>query len=280
MEIQTQNQNKTRQKRAMNRKVLSGTVIGVFCIGISPLLLSCGQVEKTQSKADSHFTSKAWKQQFEWFQDQQDTDFLFYIRRFDQAEELAKNAIEKAKAFGNSDPRLARSLTSLGRIQLNQSNYEAAHKSLSHAFQIKSKKFGMKNTDVADILCELAYTDLNQEDLEGANNAAAQARNIRQELNDQYGIIESDYLAALILSKQEKEKEALATYGNCIKAYMNKIDNPLETLSSENLHRMKNCFHKYIELKKTSDPSVNLKDEEAELNKLTAWLNVLGESGI
>lgn len=133
--------------------------------------------------------------------------FLFYVRRFDKAEILAKSAIEKAKKFGENDPRLARSLTSLARVQIEKSEFDNAIKSLNKSYKIKSAKFGMKNTDVADILSEIAYANLKMGNIEEAKKTIQHSIAIRKNVKDVFGDMDSNYIEGLILEKENKSFE-------------------------------------------------------------------------
>lgn len=72
----------------------------------------------------------------------------------------------------------------------------------------------------------------------------------------------------------------LTKFAKCIEIYSNNLNNPIESLSTDHLNRMKNCFQIYIALKKKSNPTVEYEKAEENLQLLTAWLNILGQSGI
>lgn len=242
------------------------------------LTVSCGTIESNENITDDRFTSEAWKQQFAWLQDQEDTDFLLYVRRLDKAESVANQAIVKANKFGAEDPRLARSLTSLGRIYIEQGNYKKALEPLEKSRDIKTKKFGKNNPDVADILTEISYAHINLGNLDKAKDALKRANAIREAINDKFSTIDSDFLEGLMFEKENKLQNADKKFLSCINTYNERIKGMPDSISTQQINRMVICFNRYLSIKGQLDPKFDKKPFLKKLDDLNRWLNLLGNS--
>ena len=241
------------------------------------LVTSCSSLPPDDSISESRYTSDSWKQQFAWLQDQEDTDFLLHVRRLDKAEELANQAILKANAFGKTDPRLARSLTSLGRSYLERSQFSKALPPLMEAYKIKSEKFGKNNADVADILTEIAYAHVRIGETEKAKEFLDQAVEIQERIHDKYAKIDSDYVAGLILEQENKLPEANSKYQSCIAELSSRMDYDGNSLSTEQIARMQDCLSRSILLTKTLSPNQDVKPIEKQFNNVVSWLVILAQ---
>ncbi len=70
---------------------------------------------------------------------------------FIEAEEMLGQAVTEAEAFGEADPRLSRSITSLGKTYLDLSWYEKAEPLFSRALSLREKVQGPKSSEVAEV---------------------------------------------------------------------------------------------------------------------------------
>lgn len=70
---------------------------------------------------------------------------------FIEAEEMLAQAVTEAEAFGEADPRLSRSLTSLGKTYLDLSWYEKAEPLFSRSLALREKVAGPKSPEVAEV---------------------------------------------------------------------------------------------------------------------------------
>lgn len=70
---------------------------------------------------------------------------------FIEAEELLGQAVTEAEAFGEADPRLSRSVTSLGKTYLDLSWYEKAEPLFTRALKLREKVAGPESTEVAEV---------------------------------------------------------------------------------------------------------------------------------
>lgn len=70
---------------------------------------------------------------------------------FIEAEEMLGQALTEAESFGEADPRLTRSMTSLGKTYLDLSWYEKAEPLFSRALALRSKVQGANSPEVAEI---------------------------------------------------------------------------------------------------------------------------------
>ena len=70
---------------------------------------------------------------------------------FIEAEEMLGQAVTEAEAFGEADPRLSRSMTSLGKTYLDLSWYEKAEPLFSRALTLREKVAGPKSPEVAEV---------------------------------------------------------------------------------------------------------------------------------
>jgi len=241
------------------------------------LLCGCSTLQDENVPYGSRYESKEWKQQFDWLQEQDDTDFLLYVRRLDLAESRALAAIKKAKQFGKDDPRLARSLTSLGRIYLEKAEFEKSLEPLNEAYKIKLAKFGKKSADVADILNEIAFAQINIGHTKAARESLSGAVAIRKEIRDFYASIDSDLVEGLILEKEGDSKAATEKFESTIKQYQSRSNSTTGDLSNEQLSRMRICFSKYLELRHDKSDEKELKELDEKLAYLNDWFRILGQ---
>jgi uncharacterized caspase-like protein len=79
---------------------------------------------------------------------------------FTVAQEMLVNAVRLAETFGEADPRLSRSLNSLGRCDLNLTSYDAARKNLDRALSLRQKVFGPQSKEVGEVDNNLGILDL------------------------------------------------------------------------------------------------------------------------
>ena len=238
----------------------------------------CGTLESGNEITDDRYNSEAWKLQFAWLKDQEDADFLLYVRRMSEAEKLAKMAIARAKKFNEDDPRLARSLTSLGRIFLESAKYQEALVPLEKARRIKTEKFGKNSADVADILTEISYANFNLGNLDKARANLDKARAIRKVINDNFSTIDSDLIEGLILDKENRHEEALKKFLSCIETYNQRMEEMPDSISTEQMNRMTICFQKYISIQNNLNPGFDTSPFKNNLEKLNRWLRLLGNS--
>lgn len=70
---------------------------------------------------------------------------------FVEAEEMLGQAVTEAETFGEADPRLSRSLTSLGKTYLDLSWYEKAEALFSRSLSLREKISGAKSQEVAEV---------------------------------------------------------------------------------------------------------------------------------
>ncbi len=70
---------------------------------------------------------------------------------FIEAEEMLGEALTEAEAFGEADPRLSRSITSLGKTYLDLSWYERAEPLFSRALTLRQKVAGADSPEVAEV---------------------------------------------------------------------------------------------------------------------------------
>lgn len=237
----------------------------------------CSTVQEDNAPYGSRYQSKEWQKQFDWLQEQDDTDFLLYVRRLDLAESRAKTAVKKAGQFGKDDPRLGRSLTSLGRVYLEKSEFEKALDPLNKAYEIKLAKFGEKSADVANILNEIAYAQIKMGHIEAARKSLEKAVSIRKEIRDVYASIDSDFVEGLILEKEGDPDKAAKKLESTIEKYKSRSSNIGGDLSNEQLSRMRFCLTKYLELKRGSLKEDKVEDLDAKLTYLNDWFRILGQ---
>lgn len=70
---------------------------------------------------------------------------------FIEAEEMLGQSLTEAEAFGEADPRLTRSMTSLGKTYLDLSWYEKAEPLFSRALALRTKVQGANSPEVAEV---------------------------------------------------------------------------------------------------------------------------------
>lgn len=230
-------------------------------------------MSEDKSLSETRYSSLEWKKQFDWLREQEDADFLLYCRRFDLAESVARKAIMKAKAFGKDDPRLSRSLTSLGRIYLERGQFQQALDPLNQALKIKAAKFGNDSADVADIRTEIAYAEVNLDKLPEARKNIDQAKAIRRKINDYFASIDSDFTEGLILEKEGKSKEALKKYHSSISNFQGRSTGSTGDLSNAQLNRTRICIEKYLSIIDKIGVTKNTSEVRANQSFLNEWFN-------
>ena len=59
-------------------------------LGAAGLVSGCSSLPSDQDLSAARYSSEEWKKQFEWLTDQEDTDFLLFVRQLDVAESKAQ----------------------------------------------------------------------------------------------------------------------------------------------------------------------------------------------
>ncbi|HMP53614.1 MAG TPA: tetratricopeptide repeat protein [Candidatus Melainabacteria bacterium] len=249
--------------------------IAVF-LGATGLVSACSSLPSDQDLSAARYSSEEWKKQFEWLTDQEDTDFLLFVRQLDVAESMAQSAIKRGRKFSKDDSRLARSETSLGRVLLEKGEYEKGIAPLQDALRIKTAAYGKNSADVADILTELAYAEINLGQVEKARKSIDEAIAIRKKIKDVFASIDSDFVEGLILEGEGKMKEAKSKYASSIVAYNSRLRLGAGELSNAQLNRTRICLRHLIELRKKHDPGADLKPLNDSLAYLNEWFFCLG----
>ena len=245
-------------------------------LGAAGLVSGCSSLPSDQDLSAARYSSEEWKKQFEWLTDQEDTDFLLFVRQLDVAESKAQSAIKRGKKFSKDDSRLARSETSLGRVYLERGKYEKGIAPLQDALRIKSAAFGKNSADVADILTEIAYAEINLGQVEKARKNIDEAIAIRKKINDVFAAIDSDFVEGLILEREGKMKEAKDKFASSIVAYKSRLNIGAGDLSNAQLNRTRICLRHLIDLSKRQEPGADLKSLNDSLAYLNEWFSCLG----
>jgi tetratricopeptide (TPR) repeat protein len=222
-----------------------------------------------------------WKAQDTWLDHQRDGDFYIYVRRFDQARESFDSAIREArKSFGNDDPRLARSLTGLGRCFAARREYPAALLAFEEALKIKKAKYKNPSLDVADLLTELAHVRLGQSELAQARALINESNQLRKQISADSFSPETALVEALLLAREGKRKEAKTLYKKVENELLKRLA-PTDELppSTRAMTTLRECLDNYILSLDQDGDRKGVEELRKKLDEVNQWLVILGENG-
>lgn len=271
------------------RTVAKNSIFGLVLIvlSISVFLSSCRKPEvkipvgaNGQELHDPSVISM-WKAQDAWLDEQRDGDFYIYLRRFDQARESFDTAIKEArKSFGNDDPRLARSLTGLGRCFAARRDYPAALLAFEEALKIKKAKYKSPSLDVADLLTELAHVRLGQAELAQARALIDQSKQLRKQIAADSFSPETALVDALLLAREGKQKEAKTLYKK-VENELRKRLTPTDELppSTRAMTTLRECLDNYVLSLDQDGDKKGVEELRKKLDSVNQWLVILGENG-
>lgn len=225
---------------------------------------------------------KMWKSQDAWLEDQQDGDFYIYMRRFDQARESFDAAIREArKSFGNEDPRLARSLTGLGRCFAARRDYPSAIQAFEEALKIKKSKYKNPSLDVADLLTELAHLRLGQSELAQARNLIDESYQLRKRIASADSFSpETTLVEALLLAREGKPNQARILYIKVEDFLLRQLATTRELPpSTRAMTTLRECLDNHVLAMQQVGDKKGLQDSRKKLASINEWLVILGESG-
>jgi tetratricopeptide (TPR) repeat protein len=222
-----------------------------------------------------------WEAQDIWFNHQRDGDFYMYVRRFDQARESFEAAVAEAKkSFGKDDPRLARSLTGLGRCFVARRDYPSALLALEESLRIKKAKYRHPSLDVADLLTELAHVRLAQAEVPMARALINESIQLRNEIGKGYFAPETSLVDGMILFREGKQKAAVALYKKVEEALNRELASRKELPpSTRSMTTLRECLDNYVLFLEQSGDKTASQAERKKLTNLNEWLVILGENG-
>jgi tetratricopeptide (TPR) repeat protein len=266
--------------------VAKSEIFGLVSIWLlaSLCLTSCRKPEiSVPSQPEQHDSGVVamWEAQDVWFGHQRDGDFYMYVRRFDQARESFDAAVAEAKkSFGKDDPRLARSLTGLGRCYVARRDYASALPALEEALRIKKAKYKHPSADVADLLTELAHVKVAQGEVFSARSLINQSIQLRNEIARGYFAPETSLVDALILFREGKQKEAVALYKKVEEALHKELASRNELPpSTRSMTTLRECLDNHVFVLQQSGDKKACEAQRKKLADLNEWLVILGENG-
>jgi serine/threonine protein kinase len=130
---------------SLESEIIFATVLGV-CIVAMASFMSGRFFESVDETQDMNM----------WVDRNQDGDRARYKHQLSDAERHYQDAITEAMKFGKNDPRLAKSLLSLGSTYLEDKQYSRAESTLKRALQILDKCYGHNSSEQATALFVLA----------------------------------------------------------------------------------------------------------------------------
>lgn len=271
------------------RIVAKNSIFGLLLIVVvtSVLLSACRKPEVTipvganEQELHDPAVIEMWKAQDAWLDAQRDGDFYVYMRRFDQARESFDKAISEArKSFGNDDPRLARSLTGLGRCFAARRDYPSAILAFEEALKIKKAKYKNPSLDVADLLTELAHMRLGQVELDQARALINESNQLRKQIATDSFSPETALVDALLLAREGKQKEAQTLYKKVEDELLRHLASTSALPpSTRAMTTVRECLDNYLICLNQVADKKGLEDAHKKLDSINEWLVILGENG-
>lgn len=271
----------TTKNPQLKRKKTKKDKIAVFAalFLVAPCLVSCSGLPGGGESAGSHYTSKEWQAQSDWWESQEDGDFLVYVRRFDKAEDVLKVALARAEKFGRGDPRMARSMRSLARVYLERNDYEKAASLLESSLEIKEKAVGRSSSEVADIKTDLALARALQGRPEESRKLFDEALAIRQLYDNNLDMAETIYVEAILLARTGDRAGAEKKYDKVIEILSEQMKSSDSVPSTALISKLRSALMSEVDILKEMGKTEKSKQRKEQYDRVQLWLATLGETG-
>lgn len=246
---------------------------------VAPSLVSCSGFPGGEEPAGSQYKSKEWQAQSDWWESQEDGDFLVYVRRFDKAEDVLKVAVARAEKFGKGDPRLARSMRSLARVYLERNEYDKAAELLESSLAIKERAVGRSSSEVADIKTDLALAYAFQGKPEEARKQADEALAVRRLYDNKLDMAETTYVEAILLAQAGDRAGAEKNYDMVIKTFSEQMKSSDSVPSTALINKLRSALMSEVDILKEMGKTDKSKQRKEQYDHVQLWLATLGETG-
>lgn len=272
MELQKKLENPKRKNRASFLRnhlpfVLSWTLLF--------FLSSCSILDNQISASDPSHLSDEWKAHNQWWESIEDGDFALYVRQHDKSIQYFSKAIEQANAFGQNDPRRAKSYVSLGRAYLEKSEYEKASEALKQGISLKEKLHGKDSNELSGVLNALALVKLKLNKPEEAKVFSDRAIELKKAAKDLSGTSEIQYVRGLLLSRTKgaSNQEISENFESAIKDFDIDFENKKLLLDTVALENYADCLVNYRDWLSTHKQPAKIDSLNKKLDAVKRYLN-------
>lgn len=238
-----------KKQESLKRKSKIFFLIGNL-LWAGPLLFtlsSCNFLDNQISASDPSHLSDQWKAHNQWWESIEDGDFALYVREPEKSIQYFEQAIKQANAFGQADPRRAKSYVSLGRAYMEKSDFQKAHDALTKGLELKEKLHGKDSNELSSTLTDLALVEFNLHKLKEAKALSDRSIELKKVAKDSSGSSEMKYVRGLILSQSKDVKNEIVSenFESAIKDFSTDFENKKLLLDTVGLKNYANCLDSY-----------------------------------